>query len=191
MAKKITVIENEKYRLMQRNVELESQVAHLRNAFDKVKTGKIHIEDIVFKDNQYEVEWKKRERQLVEKFTTVIRHLQKEISKQNVIQDQESENKKEKTDIVKDEALSGVNMSSTKQISGAHFWEQKHNITPKRDSMVKTNAGALSTMALRTSMNLSIGQDGDTIIEQLSQGILAIPALRQKLLHKLLHDNKN
>eukprot|EP00818_Percolomonas_sp_WS_P009528 CAMPEP_0117441560 /NCGR_PEP_ID=MMETSP0759-20121206/3697_1 /TAXON_ID=63605 /ORGANISM="Percolomonas cosmopolitus, Strain WS" /LENGTH=580 /DNA_ID=CAMNT_0005233417 /DNA_START=21 /DNA_END=1760 /DNA_ORIENTATION=+ len=97
LQKKISMIESEKYRLMARNVDLEREVEALRNTIHSIQSGN-SSEEKHGASSQHDrhnssqphlapntKEWEKRERELVQKFTNIIHHLQMEIAKQNMI----------------------------------------------------------------------------------------------------------
>lgn len=125
LQKKISLIESEKYRLMARNVDLEREVEVLRNTINNLgenmgnRNSMYNSGNTTIGSNSENKEWETRERELVQKFTNIIHHLQMEIAKQNMI-----------------------------------FASQAQG-------------------------------DGEQIIDQLVDGFLAIPVLKQKLIAKL------
>ncbi|EFC35518.1 kinesin [Naegleria gruberi] len=79
LQKKINVIENEKVKLMERNVDLERQVNLLRSEISSLSKNSSSRK---FMERG---SWEDRERELIDKFGNVIRHLQMEIAKQNIM----------------------------------------------------------------------------------------------------------
>lgn len=100
LQKKISLIENEKFRLMARNVDLEREVATLRNEIKELKvvgtnnaslqqqqqnasnTTSNQTNAISSNENK---KWEERERELMGKFTNIIQCMQMEIAKQNMV----------------------------------------------------------------------------------------------------------
>lgn len=89
LQKKISLIENEKFRLMARNVDLEREVATLRNEIKELKVNTSNTSIIVQQPQQQVTssenkKWEERERELMAKFTNIIHCMQMEIAKQNM-----------------------------------------------------------------------------------------------------------
>lgn len=105
LQRKISMIESEKYRLMARNVDLEREIAVLHNQLkvyhnSGVLPNQNATPAAVANNNMQQQQqqgssslsnldtkkWEERERDLINKFTNIIHHLQMEIAKQNIVQ---------------------------------------------------------------------------------------------------------
>lgn len=84
LQRKISLIENEKFRLMARNVDLEREVSILRKEITEIRQNSenLQLRDASLIGNQT---WEEREKELIAKFTSIIHHLQMEIAKQNMM----------------------------------------------------------------------------------------------------------
>lgn len=101
LQRKISLIEDEKYRLLARNVDLENEVAVLRNellavqntrpttAFNDDGVSNRNLDDTngLAQEERLRLtqQWEERERELVNKFSSIIQHLQKEVSRLNAL----------------------------------------------------------------------------------------------------------
>ncbi|KAL9645915.1 hypothetical protein ABK040_001024 [Willaertia magna] len=82
LQRKLSLMENEKVKLMERNVDLEKEIEMLRNELERMNSN---LNNHHLDSNNNNNHWEERERALIDKFSNIIRHLQMEIAKQNIM----------------------------------------------------------------------------------------------------------
>ena len=89
LQKKISLIENEKFRLLARNVDLEREVAALRNELQNAVTSNQNQSQRLAQATEPEkrngMTWEQREKQLVDKFTNILNNWRMDEARQNIM----------------------------------------------------------------------------------------------------------